>query len=340
MAEPEPTNSVNDSTDKAHEVVIGCNELWSKSQEFSYIRLSDQQDDGTYKLVELYAARARRIAATYARFYLESEEGGNRDKKGRHYWMALGAFASKTVACLLDSFQVQSSYLGGFITNDNIDAREIAWGLAKGNLWLFSDIAPPHHFYNFHPEHFFNGMACIDKRDANNFVEPVKSNVLELRWSDIALPKINNFNASDDLKKGFEYTARIEVASSYSRKRTFQFEHLLAIADHEQGVVLQPLIYEDPNFAKWTARERQWWLSWAAPKYQLVFSHRCYLRDPDLKSEAPDDLIVEDFQSRMSWITNAAEQFHDLMDSKTDYMESELNRIAAWKSSPDALWVY
>ena len=46
-----------------------------------------------------YAFVTRLLAAIYARFYLEQEEGGDPAKKGRFYWMALGTFASKTVAC-------------------------------------------------------------------------------------------------------------------------------------------------------------------------------------------------------------------------------------------------
>ncbi|WP_157451420.1 DUF2515 family protein [Caldimonas taiwanensis] len=50
--------------------------------------------------------RARRLAAIYARFYPELEDGGKPQWKGRFYWMALGAFASKTVACSLEMVRV------------------------------------------------------------------------------------------------------------------------------------------------------------------------------------------------------------------------------------------
>jgi hypothetical protein len=52
------------------------------------------------------AVRARRLAAIYARFYPELEDGGKPQWKGRFYWMALGAFASKTVACSLEMVRV------------------------------------------------------------------------------------------------------------------------------------------------------------------------------------------------------------------------------------------
>jgi hypothetical protein len=78
--------------------------------------------------VDNYAVRARRIAATYARFYLEMEDGCDVTKKGRFYWMALGAFASKTVACSLEDIRVTS-------------IKTVKEGLGKGNLWLFNDIS-------------------------------------------------------------------------------------------------------------------------------------------------------------------------------------------------------
>ena len=340
MADPKPFNSVNDTPAKSQQIKVGCNELWSYAQQFSYLRLSDKQSDGSYELIGLYAARARRIAATYARFYLEVEEGGNPQKMGRYYWMALGAFASKTVACLLDKWQLNASYFVGKVSLGGIDGHNIANGLGQGNLWLFGDVAPAHWFYNHFPEHFFNGMACLSKRDSDKLIEPIKGYLKSLPWSGKSLPKIKNFKASAHLIKGFEYVVQIENISQLKKKRKVQFDHLIAIANHEQGAVLQPLIYEDPDFNKWTARERWMLVHWMAPRYELVFSHQCTTEDAELKSVAPDDLVVENFNSRMAWITEAAGMFHRLMDEKFNYMNGELKMIAGWTSSPDALLVY
>lgn len=340
MAEPKPANGVNDAPAKTQPITITCNELWSYAQQFSYLRLSDKKSDGTYKLIGLYAARARRISATYARFYLETEEGGDASKIGRYYWMALGAFASKTVGCLLDKFQLNASYLMGKVTFGGIDGHNIANGLGQGNLWLFGDIAPAHWFYNHYPHHFFNGMDCIHKRHCDKLIEPVKTYVKALPWAGKSLGKIKNFEASADLIEGFEYVVQIEKMPPSKMRRDKQLDQLLAIADHEQGAVLQPLIYEDPDFNKWTQRERWWLVHWMAPTYELVFSHQCSIDDPELKSVAPDDLRVEDFKSRMEWIGKAAEKFHKLMERRKEYMTAELRTMAGWKESPDALLVY
>lgn len=340
MVQPIPVNGVNDAPAKTQQITITCNELWSYSQQFSYLRLSDRQNDGTYKLIGLYAARARRISATYARFYLETEEGGDTSKIGRYYWMALGAFASKTVACLLDKFQLNASYFMGKVTFGGIDGHNIANGLGQGNLWLFGDIAPAHWFYNHYPQHFFSGMDCIHNRHCDRLIEPVKTYVKQLPWAGKSLGKIKNFQASADLIKGFEYVVQVEKMSPSPVRRDKQLDQLLAIADHEQGAVLQPLIYEDPDFNKWTQRERWWLIHWMAPAYELVFSHQCSIDDPELKSIAPDDLKVENFQSRMDWIVEAAMMFHRLMNEKAAYMRSELSTMAAWQRSPDAKYVY
>ena len=340
MAEPKPVNGVNDAPTKTQQITITCNELWSYAQQFSYLRLSDKQSDNTYKLIGLYAARARRISATYARFYLETEEGGDASKIGRYYWMALGAFASKTVACLLDSWQLNSSYFFGRASFGAFPSNNIANGLGQGNLWLFGDIAPAHWFYNHYPQHFFSGMDCIHNRHCERLIEPVRTYVKSLPWSGKSLGKIKNFQASADLIKGFEYVAKIEKMMSSRAKRDLQLKHLLAIADHEQGAVLQPLIYEDPEFSEWTAFQRKKWVKGLSPDYELVFSHQCSIGDAELKSVAPDSLIVEDFESRMSWINDAAEKFHNLMANKSDHMRTELLTMAGWKASADALLVY
>ncbi len=332
-----PINARNDAPNKQHTITANCDLLWSQAQQFSYLRLSDKKGNGQYKLIGLYAARARRIAATYARFYLETEAGGDPSKRGRYYWMALAAFASKTVACLLDTFQIQSAYLVGNITP--LDAEEVANGLGQGNLWLYSDIAPAHWFYNHYPHHFFSGMACIDKRHANQLESPVKQAVNDLPWASKSLDKVDHFQATSHLIEGFRYVVQIEKMVPSKRREDIQLKHLMAIANHEQDEVLQPLIYEDPIFKKWLVRERTYW-RWAAPTYQIVFTHACSTRNPQLKSVAPDDMVVEDFESRMKWIEKAATLFHDLMLGRTDHMVDELATIARWVDSPDARWVY
>ena len=316
--------------------------MWLQAQQFAYLRLSDKTGDNEYELIGLYAACARRIAATYARFYLETEDGGDSDKVGRYYWMALAAFASKTVSCILDTFQVQSSYFIGTASLGTTDMKAIANGLGQGNLWLFNDIAPTHWLYSHYPHHFFSGMACLGKRDANQLEERVKETLNDLPWAAKSLPKINHFASTSDIFEGFAHILDIEALEEGDEKELpeLQLKHLLTIADHEQREILQPLIYNDPVFSKWLGRERQWWMRLAAPTYQLVFTHLCSESDPALKSVAPDDMKVENEKSRMKWIEDAAMMFHELMSGKEAHMLNELKIIATWVDSPDAESVY
>lgn len=360
MADPIPTSATNDTPAKTQKITVTCNELWSIAQQFSYLRLSDVVDENHYKLIGLYAGRARRIAATYARFYLEIEDGGDKSKLGRYYWMALGAFASKTVACLLDSGSVQTSYFGGWATTTKEDEvnwlgkqvgkvfpsvpthmKNIANGLAQGNLWLFSDIAPTHWFYNHYPANFFSGMACLHKRDCEKLVEPIKSRVKALPWSGKSIGKINNFKSPPELIRGFNLVVQIEAEKKPKDRQKSQLNHLLAIANHEQEAILQKLIYEDPEFAKWPAYQRSHLLPrLLAPDYEIVFAQACTTNDEELKSKAPDDMVVEDFKSRMKWIGDVANLFHGLMIKKPAYMQAELFKIAGWVNSPDGVLIY
>jgi hypothetical protein len=296
------TNGVNDQPDKVQAVTANCNLLWSQAQEFAYKRLSDKTGENEYQLIGLYEARAKRIAATYARFYLETEEGGDPDKIGRYYWMALGAFASKTVACLLDKCQIKASYA--------VQIKSIANGLGKGNLWLFMDISAPHWFYNHYPNNFEVGMNCAAKRGGSALESPVKDVVDAMPWSSQSLPVINDMALSAKLREGFAYIPQIESEQDTNKIQSLQKKQLLAIANHEQKVVLQPLIYEDPDFAGWARRQRWPGMRYLTPKYELVFAHTCEVDDIKLKSEAPTDMIVEKFKSRMQWNETAAKVFH------------------------------
>lgn len=77
MADPTVVEATTNQRPNSCVVVqCDCNTMWSLAQEFSYLRLSTIRGDFKAKLVEDYVVRARRIAATYARFYLETEDGG------------------------------------------------------------------------------------------------------------------------------------------------------------------------------------------------------------------------------------------------------------------------
>jgi hypothetical protein len=126
MADASKKEAMTNTTSKSCvEVNCDCNTMWSLAQQFSYKRLCVQTGDHEGELVKDYAVRARRIAATYARFYLELEDGGDPTKLGRYYWMALGAFASKTVACTFDAWQVKAMSIG---------IKTVWEGLGKGNF--------------------------------------------------------------------------------------------------------------------------------------------------------------------------------------------------------------
>jgi len=330
----QPITAKNDQPRKTQKIVCDCSLLWSLAHQFTYLRLSDEVADNEYKLVDLYSARAKRIAATYARFYLETEDGGDKDKIGRYYWMALGAFASKTVACLLDSVQLQGMYMA---------FKTVPRGLGQGNMWLFTDIAASHWLYNNHRNNFDKGMMCGENRDAKTLEDSVKAITDDLPWSKESIAAIKYFKPSADIIKGFKLIKKFEEETDDETIRRHQLAQLIAIADHEQGAILQPLIYDNPDFACWADLQRKIsykWTKWALPAYEITFTHACDIDDEQLKSVAPDDMIVEDLQSRMEWISDVAVVFHDLMLTKNTYMAQELQTIAGGVNTPDAPLVY
>ncbi|MFT3721039.1 DUF2515 family protein [Pseudorhodoferax sp.] len=313
----------NSTPNSCVDVKCDCNTMWSLVQQLSYLRLSQETGDFKATLVADPAVRARRIAATYARFYLEQEEGCDRQKKGRFYWMALGAFASKTVACTLELRRVRMQAMFTSKVKD---------GLSKGNLWLFCDISGWHWYYC----KFSNSFdACFDSRNAGNYVPKVKAQLAKLPWSGEALPKINQMAMSASIKNGFEKIKDFEAEIDPVERWNIQFKHLMAIAEHEKGVILQPLIYRDKDFVGWLEIQRSSWVNWASPNLELVFSSACISDDAELKSVAPSETKLEDLSSRMLWIEQAADKFHKLMQRRKLYMEGEIQKMAAWAALSD-----
>ncbi|MBB5017501.1 hypothetical protein HNQ59_000765, partial [Chitinivorax tropicus] len=160
--------------------------------------------------------------------------------------------------------------------------------------------------------------------------DPVLRNLQLQPWAEESLPILKHLQISPFIEEAFRLIPKIEAISDKKKKAGYQLEHLMAIAKHEQGMVLQPLIYEQADFKRALATMRSWPIRWISPKQQIVFTNHCETDDPKLKSEAPEDMIVEDYQSRMGWIADAAKHFHHLMQTQTAFMEIQLSAIADW----------
>lgn len=343
--------TINSCTPKA----CTCEELWSVSQQFCLERMSEKVSNNTYNFVDSYSVRARRIAGTYARFYLETEKNGDPRKKGRFYWMALGAFASKTVACTLEHWTLTSTKRG--IGSIVVTASD--W-FGQGNFWLFQDIAGWHHYYSsYGSKVFFN---CMDKRNANTLVPEIKSALGATDWAADSLPKINNLKNNDYIKRGFNEVKKFEEIPSknISERAKAQRQNVLIIAQHEQGKVLQPLIYE-----QWRHKREVDAMGLAgglAPEVKLFFSNTCNVPQvtvypkyryrgshPENKdnpkydkyvSKPESGIVLYDYDSRMNWINKAAEKFHGLMQKEENYMLDQLQTMAGWYHKPDKFYPF
>ena len=332
------TAITNDRPDSCVDVNCQCPTMWSLAQQFCYLRLSNRKGEKSNRLINFFPARARRIAATYARLYLEQEEHGDPRKKGRYYWMALGAFASKTVACSLETLQLSTRAVGDTVRT----------GLGKGNFWLFNDIAAWHWYHNFDADSF---DTCLEKRDVDTYVDKVKEQVHKMPWAGDALPKIKNLRCTPEVKEAFDKVKEFDGASSDVKRRDFQFKNLMALARHEQGNILQPLIYNDSDFAWWVQVQRggadvgKWtWghavgvaTSWMAPKLKVAFVAACDTDLPAFADVAPENTKLENYDSRMKWIGLVADKFHGLMIKDPRGMEAQLSTMASWVGTPDSV---
>ena len=327
-----------------------CEELWSVSQQFCLERMSEKVSNNTYDFVDSYSVRARRIAGTYARFYLETEKNGSPNKKGRFYWMALGAFASKTVACTLEHWTLT-------VTKHGIAVTASDW-FGQGNFWLFQDIAGWHHYYSkFGSKIFFH---CMEERNANTLVPKIKSALDAADWAADSLPKINNLKSNEYIKKGFNEVKKFEASNNEVKKTLAQYQNVLIIAQHEQGKVLQPLIYEQwrhkreidaMGLAGGLAPEVKLFFSSTCnvpqvtvqPKYRYRGNHATAKNDPKYDkyvSKPESDIVLYDYESRMNWIRKAAEKFHDLMQKEGTYMLDQLHTMAGWYDKSDKLYPF
>ncbi len=317
------TNTVKNScTTKT----MPCSYTWSIAQYQCFEKLTTNADKKSstihLKVVQDGEARARRIAAVYAKFYLEhSDVNGNTRYKGRHFWMGLGAFASKTVA---DALGHWSSAADGGVLG-------VVYNFKLGNFWLYQDIAGWHFEYNQCSTNF---NTCINQRNTNHYIPEVKEMVYDSHGAYDVLPKIRNLGASQYIKPAFDATKEFERLPSTDReqRKVEQKINLMKLANHEQREVLQKIIYQKSGFRAglWLAEVGRGKAS--IPEIQMVYTSKADTDDLDFKNVAPSDIELADITKRMKWITSVAEQYIKLMnnDSTRAKVEREMVKIAGW----------
>ena len=341
------TSQTNQTPKSCHSEKCTCNTFWSILQQTSYIKLSNKTGNNQYRLEEWYEQRARRIAAIYARIYLEMEKelGGNPNLKGRFYWMGLGAFASKTVAATFDSWMTRTGYQGNKIISNYLDAPKSVHIFAKGNLWLFMDVAPWHWAWALSPGSF---EQCKTSRNASNYVAPVKKALNALPWASTALPGVKGFKLTDEIQEAFKFLSDIEKLKPYSKKALgFQITHLKLIAVQEQKNILQSICWNHPWMRAGAEMQREVHNPKTFIRFHISYDEveigsiicmtdklRYNLRE-DPFSYAPRDMKAEEYDSRMKWILDVADKYHRLMstDPGRAYIEKHLRIIATWVNS-------
>lgn len=305
-----------------------------------------------YKLEPGYEARARRIASVYAKIYLEQENHGDKQLIGRYYWMGLGAFASKTVAAVFKHGLTAWGYKWMPLSV----IRDPVHSFAKGNLWLFMDIAPWHYAWSMSSASF---NQCRTQRDVSKFTH-IKEEVRNIPWSS-CLPIIKHLQSTPEITQAFEYLPKIEnVFKRKNESRQVRFKlssknllkHLMAIAVQEQRNILQELVWKD-----WKVQAQATLQSYTKlPDSTLVLSSDYGVdtvkpdkngnykgRHAGVINQLPESVYIEplphtrvqNYDSRMEWIQKAAEKYHLLILSNKGrpFLEKELAIIAGWGNS-------
>ncbi len=349
-----------------------CIDFWQFLQQETYVKICvKSKKDWIYNLIDKhpeiedkdilewkYEIRARRIAANYAKIYLETQKWGNPEFKGRFYWMGLAAFASKTVASVFALDLTKDSYNLPL----NFPNKRAVDSFAKGNLWLFMDITPWHLGWSLSPSGF---ESCQSERGFYKFNRPeVLESMRALPWQKEAIEAMDRklekktskaFEITAELKKAFAIMPKIEqdmkASISISSK---QYEQLISIAIHEQKHILQAVTWEDWSTIVGAMSQRllgnpraymlfhsdyyddsdQWKECMQRHKFepnQKKDSFSDPLKEPELKGTR---FIVENYENRMKWINIVARKYHRLMQSKNGriYMEEQLHIIASWEN--------
>lgn len=105
----------------------------------------------------------------------------------------------------------------------------------------------------------------------------------------------------------------------------------MAIADHEQRRILQPLIYNGFLFQKVLQAQATAEGAPFVPLRVASFSSACDVNNKELRVQmTKGDLFGE--SDRMVFIQEIADQYHKMMGQKKDYMEQQIGMISTWKN--------
>lgn len=339
-----------------------CKTFYELHQQTAIKLLSNHVKSNHYKLEPGYEARARRIAAIYAKTFLETGYYGNSNLVGRFYWMGLGAFASKTMAMVFganrsvlgynSSDAIEYVYIGGAL-----NIRESLNVLAKGNLWLAMDIIPWHLAWAQDKVSF---EKCINSRDLSKFTN-LKPAINSLPWSGSVPRIVNHLKVTQEIRYAFStHLKMIEKIFNNPEYKTEEtrfkmaatplFDHLMRIAIQEQKNILQKVCWSDQALRANVKAQRGFFTSMVAIDQTLGLSSdydvdklkRRRKNEADVKklkedpwSTPPKGTIVENYDSRMAWIGEAARKYHLLMQDREGrkFLKKELGVIAGWSGS-------
>lgn len=249
--------------------------------------------------------------------------------------------------------------------------RDPVHSFAKGNLWLFMDIAPWHFAWSMSSKSFDD---CKEKRDVAKFTH-IKEEVLNIPWSN-CLSIIQNLKCTDEIRTAFSLLLNIDDVfkrngktrkENFNKASTILFDHLLAIAVQEQRNILQELVWKDwkveaqATLQRYTnlpdstlvlssdysvnavkpIRKSQTILPSAYNKQSIEKTYQgrhagvLDKLSETVYSEPSATTKVANYDSRMDWIKTAARKYHRLMldDKGRSFLENELGIIAGWGDS-------
>lgn len=333
------TNMTNPVSNSQCTAKMDYNKIWSYQQLISMILLSEKYTNTEYRFLDdseqrgQTQERIRVIASHYARMYLETSKKGNKNLKGRFYWMGLAAFAAKQVYCgvlamddMVNKVSSISSYYGNklddftgakkiipewmvHLEENALSGKELQYvreRMLLGNLFLFFDIYPYHFLYRDLPCSFFE---AINRRNSQNYVSTVKTDLYDLPYcKELGLIKHFAYKEKKHLKSAFKNIKKTEEFLRQNKGvitesvRKTQWQSLLDIADHEQRVILQSCFYA-PNGR-------------IDPKLKTIFDKQKQL-DKHINSLTVLDWFA-DVQGRQAVLTNACQLSSFFMQDNSD----------------------
>lgn len=341
---------------------LSYQQLWALVVDnvFQQLIVKDEENDDYVDPIIL-------ATSLYANLYLENNMHGDKNKQGRFYWAAYSVFthlnllryvmtfSHDTLSVARDEKKFNEIFDLTGLSKEEISAkfacedvmndvhRYVIEDIRKYTLWLALDMLSNHYYFQMDEDSLIlkNAKKIIFE---NPDEAAIHYHLADVNWFMEVKDALIHASEMPSLYRAFDLIKNNHNVNIINDSDAL-FSHLLAMTEHIQQHLAQPLIYRQQDTLSQIATINQKMRVMTEDKEfalapcndTAIDINTCYpfkneeIRNPN-RIQLSDSDRVNSYAYRMQNIKEEAEKFHYLMQACPDLMQEQITKIASWLS--------